>query len=202
MRRRPAALCVLALAGLGLVACGDDGGDKAAPTTSTTAGPMAVADLAGPDGRPLGRVTFAESGGKIVVEGRLTDLPPGFHGFHVHAVGKCEPGPSGPGSGVAGTSAFTSAGGHMTVGTQAHPAHAGDQPVLLVLTDRTSEIRFTTDRYTLADLLNSEGRAVIVHANPDNYGNIPTRYARTVDTMTQATGDAGDRIACGVVKRP
>jgi Cu-Zn family superoxide dismutase len=72
----------------------------------------------------------------------------------------------------------------------------------MVLNDRSGEIRFTTDRYTLADLLNPEGRAVIVHANPDNYGNIPTRYARTVDTMTQATGDAGDRIACGVVKRP
>ena len=194
MRRSPLVLVAVALAGLLVVACGD--GDEenlsSAQTPSTTTPAGAVADLTGPDGRSVGRVTFQESSGRIVVEGRLTDLPPGFHGFHVHAVGKCEP----------GATPFTSAGGHLTLGTQAHPVHAGDQPVVLVLGDRTSEIRFTTDRYSLADLLTPEGRAVIVHANPDNYGNVPARYVRQVDAMTQATGDAGDRIACGVVKRP
>lgn len=200
MTRTRRTVVALALAGTLLVACGDDGDDDegaagaraAAQTTSTTPPPAAVADVAGPDGRPLGRVTFTEEGGRIVVEGKLNGLPPGFHGFHVHAVGKCEP----------GTSPFTSAGGHMVVGDQTHPAHAGDQPVLLVLNDGSSDIRFASDRYTLGDLLGPEGRAVIVHANPDNYGNIPTRYTRRVDAMTQSTGDAGDRIACGVVRRP
>ena len=189
-------LVAVALAGSVFAACGggdgDGNGDSAAQTTSTTTPPGAVADLTGPDGRSVGRVTFVESAGRIVVDGRLNDLPPGFHGFHVHAVGKCEP----------GASPFTSAGGHLVLGTQTHPVHAGDQPVVFVLGDGTGEIRFTTDRYKLADLLNPEGRAVIVHANPDNYGNVPTRYVRQVDAMTQATGDAGDRIACGVVKRP
>ena len=194
MSGRRLVLGIVVLAGLALVSCGDGDEDdvSATQTTSTTTPPAAVADLTGPDGKSVGRVTFVEDGGRIVVEGRLNDLPPGFHGFHVHAAGKCEP----------GATPFTSAGGHMVLGTQSHPVHAGDQPVVLVLGDETGEIRFTTDRYKLADLLNPEGRAVIVHANPDNYANVPTRYVRQPDAMTLATGDAGDRIACGVVKRP
>ena len=197
-RNRTTSLAALALAGVLLAACGDDdadtsaGQDTEAAVTSTTTAAGAVADMMGADGRSRGRVTFAESGGRVAVEGKLTGLPPGFHGFHVHATGKCEAGPP----------AFTSAGGHLVVGDQAHPIHAGDQPVILVLADQTAEIRFTTDRFKLSDLLSPEGRAVMVHANPDNYANVPARYVPEVDAMTKATGDAGDRIACGVVKRP
>ena len=177
-----------------LAACGDDDGDenRAAQNTTTIpapAAPVVAADMVAADGSPAGRVTFTETGGRLTVEARLTNLPPGFHGFHVHAVGKCE----------RGNPAFMSAGGHMVIGDQAHPVHAGDQPVLLVLADRTAELRFTTDRYKLSDLQTPEGRAVIVHANADNYANVPTRYVREPDATTKSTGDAGDRIACGVV---
>jgi len=192
MSQHRLSLAALALAGTLLAACGggdDDPSEPAAQTTVTTSAPQVAADMIAADGTPAGRVTFVEAGGRLVVEGRFTNLPPGFHGFHIHAVGKCE----------RGTPAFTSAGGHLSVGDQAHPAHAGDQPVILALLDRTAEIRFTTDRYKLSDLLVPEGRAVIVHAEPDNYGNVPTRYARQTDATTKATGDAGDRIACGVV---
>ena len=87
----------------------------------------------------------------------------------------------------------------MVLAEQAHPVHAGDQPVVLVMADRSASIRFSTDRYRMSDLMNAEGRTVIVHANPDNYGNVPTRYVRDTDATTKATGDAGDRIACGVI---
>ena len=50
------------------------------------------------------------------------------------------------------------------------------------------------------DLFDADGSAVIVHAGPDNYANIPTRYTGPVpDATTLATGDAGGRVACGVV---
>ena len=184
----------MAALALTLAACGggDDDGDSATQTTVTTApapAPAVAADMVAADGSPAGRVTFTEEGGRLTVDARLTNLPPGFHGFHIHATGKCE----------RGTPAFTSAGGHMVVGEQAHPAHAGDQPVVLVMSDRSAELRFTTDRYTLSDLQAAEGRAVIVHALPDNYANVPTRYVRRPDATTLSTGDAGDRIACGVV---
>jgi len=177
-----------------LAGCGNgEDTEGASQTTVTTAPPGAVADMVAADGSPVGRVTFVETGGRLAVEARLTNLPPGFRGFHIHATGKCE----------RGSPAFTSAGGHMVVGDQAHPVHAGDQPVLMVLTDRTAEIRFTTDRYRLSDLLLvTDGRAVVVHANADNYANIPTRYVREADAVTKSTGDAGDRIACGVVTGP
>ena len=185
---------MIALA-LTLAACGggdddeDAGAGGGAQTTVTTAAPGTAADMIAADGSPAGRVTFTEAGGRLTVEARLVNLPPGFHGFHIHATGKCE----------RGTPPFTSAGGHMVLGEQAHPAHAGDQPVVLVMADRSVEMSFTTDRYRLSDLQVPEGRAVIVHALPDNYANVPTRYVRQPDATTLATGDAGDRIACGVV---
>ncbi len=184
-------LVAVALAGTLLAACGgDDDDDSSAQTTVTTSPPGVTVDMVGTDGSPVGRVTFVETGSHLAVEARFTNLPPGIHGFHVHAVGKCDQ----------GSPAFTSAGGHMVLGEQVHPAHAGDQPVLLVLADRTAELRFTTDRYKLSDLRVPDGRAVIVHANADNYANVPTRYVREPDATTKATGDAGDRIACGVVR--
>lgn len=188
--RRTAVLT--ALAALALTACGsDDEPAVQAPTAGPPAAatPGARADLVNAQGQPVGDVTFTEEGGKVVVEGKVRGLPPGFHGFHVHAVGTCEP-------------PFTSAGGHLTAGAQDHPTHAGDQPVVMVLADGTGETRFVTDRYKLADILPPDGSAVIVHAGADNYANVPTRYAGSIDQMTKDTGDAGGRLACGVIRRP
>ncbi len=183
-------MVAIVLAGALLAACGGDDDDSESSTQTTLTGtPPVAVDMVAADGSPVGRVTFVETDGRLAVEARLTNLPPGIHGFHVHAVGRCEP----------GSPAFTSAGGHMAIGDQAHPAHAGDQPVLLVLANRTAELRFTTDRYKLSDLLVPGGRAVIVHANADNYANVPACYVREPDATTKSTGDAGDRIACGVV---
>ncbi len=130
----------------------------------------------------LGAVTFTQQGGRMTVHAVLSALPEGFHGFHIHAVGEC-----------AGN--FTSAGGHLSPAGSPHPAHMGDMPSLLMNPDGTAELRFVSDRLTMADLLDADGSAVMVHADPDNYGNIPTRYAPEPDATTLGTGYAGARIA-------
>jgi superoxide dismutase, Cu-Zn family len=149
----------------------------------------AEAKLYDTSGNEVGKARLTQQGsGNVVVQIRAHDLPPGFHGFHVHAVGECAP-------------PFTSAGGHFDLDQHNHRDHSGDLPVLLVNADRTANARLNTDRFTVADLFDGDGSALIIHANPDNYANIPTRYASAPDAMTLATGDAGDRIACGALEK-
>jgi len=151
--------------------------------------------LRGTDGANVGRVTLKQTGDTVVVRGRAESLTPGFHGFHIHAVGICDPAaPAGP---------FTTAGGHYTGGEPAHGNHAGDMPPLLVTADGRASSQFVTDRFGLAELRDFDGSAVMVHAGPDNLANIPTRYTSGgvpgPDATTLATGDAGARVACGVI---
>ncbi len=151
---------------------------------------IAQALLVDPGGKSLGAVQLVELNGRLNVIGKVRGLSPGFHGFHIHEKGECI-GRSDP--------PFASAGGHLRAAGDNHPGHAGDMPVLLVGADRTAQASFTTDRVKLADVLDN-GAALIIHALPDNYANIPTRYAAGApDATTLATGDSGGRVACGVV---
>jgi Cu-Zn family superoxide dismutase len=161
--------------------------------TAVAQGDSAVARLRDASGNQVGTVKVSElRSGDVEVQATVQGLPPGFHGFHVHAIGQCDP-PD-----------FTSAGGHFNPTGNPHPSHAGDQPVLLINSDGTGRLEFVTDRYSIDDLFDADGSAYIVHANPDNYANIPTRYhSHTYDVFgpdpdTLATGDAGARLACGV----
>ena len=63
--------------------------------------------------------------------------------------------------------------GHLKPADQIHGAHAGDMSSLLVKGNGTATLRLTTDRFTLADLRDADGSAVMVHAGPDNFANIP-----------------------------
>ena len=146
-------------------------------------------------GNRVGKVSMRQKGKVVQVEASVRSLTPGFHGFHVHTTGLCEAGaPAGP---------FTTAGGHYTGGSPSHGDHAGDLPSLLVLADGTGYLSFVTDRFTLAQLADADGSAVMVHAGRDNFANIPTRYTAGgvpgPDAATLGAGDAGSRAACGVV---
>jgi len=149
-------------------------------------------DLYNAAGASVGFVKLTKQGDKVIVRGETMGLTAGFHGFHVHAVGQC-------------VAPFTSAGGHYNPGGASHGSHAGDMPSLLVLDDGTAEAQFATDNYSIDELFDSDGSAIIIHAAPDNFANIPTRYESTTegvfgpDSATLATGDSGGRIACGVV---
>jgi superoxide dismutase, Cu-Zn family len=168
-------------------------GASATMISTTAEAKEARAKLLNADGHRVGTVWFQEDDGIVGVRVKVNGLLPGFHGFHVHETGICTP-PS-----------FTSAGFHFHPnesggGGTPHPSEAGDMPVLLVNADGTGEAKFQTDRFSVAELVHGDGTAIIVHAAPDNYANIPTRYASAPDATTLNTGDAGGRIACGVVE--
>lgn len=162
---------------------------------------FAVADLVSPDGEPRGTVELAEVEGGTLVTVEAVDLPPGFHGLHVHATGLCEPdseNPSDPGE----RGAFLSAGGHLKGDDDeaVHPEHAGDLPPLYVADDGSGKIVTFTDRLDRDQLLDDDGSTVMIHEKSDNLANIPERYAPDgPDEDTQNAGDGGSRIACGVV---
>ena len=190
MRR---AWIIVAVAALGTVALVTGLGVALASGGSERAEQRAVATLTDAGGQEVGVAVFKERHGMVDVRAEVSGATPGFHGFHVHGTGAC-------------LAPFTSAGGHFNPGAMSHGDHAGDMPPLLVNQDGTAELRFQTDRFSLSDLFDADGSAVIVHAGRDNVANIPSRYhSHTYDTFgpdtdTLATGDAGARAACGVVE--
>jgi Cu-Zn family superoxide dismutase len=149
----------------------------------------ARARLRNPAGNVIGEVKFKQEKDGVSVRVKVQGLTPGFHGFHIHTIGSC----------VAPD--FVSAGGHFNPHGQSHPAHAGDMPVLLINADGSGEVRLTDGLFKVADLFDADGSAIIVHAGPDNYANIPSRYAPNgPDATTLATGDSGGRVACGTIE--
>ncbi|WP_349270034.1 superoxide dismutase [Mycolicibacterium parafortuitum] len=149
-------------------------------------------------------IVFSDGYATVTVETTGTgQLAPGFHGMHIHSVGKCEANSVAPTGGAPAN--FNSAGGHFQVpGHSGHPA-SGDLSSLQVREDGSAMLVTTTDAFTAEDLLDGAGTAIIIHEKPDNFANIPPeRYqqidgAPPPDQNTLATGDAGARVACGVI---
>lgn len=122
-----------------------------------------------------------------------------FHGLHLHA--------NADGTGCVPGTGFTGVGGHWDVSGQTHGNHTGDLPSLHRQDDGGAEAVVVVDQYVASDII---GKAVIVHAGPDNFGNIPLGPATNQYTDngtaysgaggTAATGNAGARFACGVLE--
>ncbi len=199
---------------------GDAGARRACGPVRPTTGPFperttpivgADAVLLSESGSNRGRVTFAGEGSGAEVQVSAFGLSPGWHGVHVHDVGSCAP-------------SFASAGGHYNPTNSSHAHHAGDMPPLLVKQDGTGSATFTSDRFSVGELLGADV-AVVIHENPDNLAHIPAQdivnpdgsYAQrsyyykpdpAVDNFvagpapdtTLLTGDAGARVACGPVR--
>lgn len=145
----------------------------------------AKAALKSADGKDAGSVTLTQAPGGVLLSVSVKGLPAGEHAFHVHAVGKCE-------------APFTSAGGHFNPGNKKHGmmamdgAHAGDMPNLHIpasgeLTVEVMNSAITLEKGKPNSLLDDDGSAMIIHAGKDDY-------------KTDPTGEAGGRIACGVVQ--
>jgi Cu-Zn family superoxide dismutase len=148
------------------------------------AGATAVAEMKSASGSKVtGTVTFTEKDGKTEVAIDLKGLKPGDHGIHIHEKGDCSA-PDGK-----------SAGDHFNPAKAQHGApdapmhHAGDLGNITAGEDGTAQKTVTVDFLTVADGEKSAvGRAVIVHEKQD-------------DLKSQPAGNAGARVACGVVAK-
>jgi superoxide dismutase, Cu-Zn family len=169
-------------------------------------GEKLTAQLKLADGTTAATADIEFAGGFATVTVETTapgQLAPGFHGLHIHSVGKCEANSVAPAGGAPGD--FNSAGGHFQkAGHTAHPA-SGDLTSLQVRQDGTAKLVTTTDAFTAEDLLGGAKTAIIIHEKADNFVNIPPERYQQVngnpppDETTMATGDAGKRVACGVI---
>lgn len=139
----------------------------------------ATVSLQKTDGTPAGSAIATVTPEGLSVAVSVTGITAGDHGVHVHMTGKCE-GPK-----------FESAGSHWNPTNAKHGlenpdgAHAGDMPNLTVANDGTGTLTFVLKSGTMAQLLDADGSAFVVHAGPD-------------DQKTDPSGNSGDRVACGV----
>lgn len=179
--------------------------------TASAHGRWAEARLRSADGTRLGSVSFADDrdseGTAVTVWLRRTAGVEAFHGLHIHANDTtangdgCIADPAQPSS-----TWFLSADGHWKDDpAQLHGHHTGDLPSVFVNADGSVRLRVIVDKLTPSQVV---GRAVVLHAGPDNFGNVPVgalpdQYTAgpTALAKTQGTGNAGDRFGCGVVGR-
>ena len=140
-------------------------------------------------GKPAGTVTIKETANGLELDTKLTGLPPGEHGFHLHEKGSCAPAEK-EGKPAAGGAA----GGHYDpADTKAHKGpggggHKGDLPKLEVDAQGAAVAKLTVPGLTLAEV---RGKALVIHEGGDNYSDTP-----------KPLGGGGARIACGVIPEP
>ena len=149
----------------------------AAPAPVTRA--VAVLSPLGSSG-VSGTATFTKVEGGVKVSARVTGLKEGAHGFHVHEFGDCS------------AADGLSAGGHFNPTAEPHAGphdaqrHTGDLGNITAGADGVATVEYVDSRASFEGPNSVLGRGVIVHANADDF-------------KTQPTGNAGGRVACGVI---
>ena len=140
--------------------------------------PYAVAQIRGGQDAPnlSGQVKFYQQPEWVLVVAQITGLPrnstTGFFALHIHEGGSCL------GQG------FSETGGHYNPDRVEHPKHAGDLPPLLIC-QGGAFLAVKTDRFRVPEII---GRTVVIHSGADDF-------------HTQPAGNAGTKIACGVIQR-
>jgi Cu-Zn family superoxide dismutase len=147
----------------------------------------ASASFINAQGNDIGSATLTETPSGVLISLDLRGLPTGEHAFHIHEKGVCNP-----------ADKFMSAGGHFNVHDKKHGylveggPHPGDMPNLVIATDGNLRANVLNTAVTLSSregsLFGPDGTALVIHDRPDDY-------------KSQPAGNAGDRIACAVIKR-
>ena len=134
-------------------------------------------------GKNVGKADFKAGPEGVLISFDVAGLTPGWHGLHIHTTGNCDD----------HADHFKMAGGHLAGKDEKHGfmnadgPHKGDLPNIWVHADGTAKVEFFGEDLDLADLMDTDGSAVMIHAGPDDY-------------KTDPSGDSGDRLACGVIK--
>ena len=167
------------LAGALLLASATLGAAEMGPKT-------AKAELKDAQGKVVATAKLKQMKSGVKISLAATALPAGMHAFHIHAVGSCEP-PD-----------FKSAGGHFNPGHKEHGlknpqgSHAGDMPNFTVGANGKGKTSYVNTHVTLGagdnSLFHEGGTALVIHATAD-------------DNMSDPAGNAGPRIACGVINK-
>ena len=147
--------------------------------------PKATADIKDASGKSLGEAVLVQRDGTVEIDVTLTGLPQGTHAFHIHEIGRCD-------------APFESAGGHFNPDGKKHgkdnPAgpHAGDLPNIEVSDSGRVKLQVAVKGVSIDSgpgaLLDGDGSALVVHEGADDY-------------KTDPSGNAGKRLACGVIHR-
>ena len=166
--------------------------NRSGEATEPVVGLLAEATMESPSGGFVGTVRFRQAVSGVLIMADLKGLAPGGHAFIIHETGTCTPD-------------FDAAGDHFNPAEVEHgfihpawkrggarEAHGGDLPNIYAASDGTARADFFTEGITLDEyqdhtVFDADGSAIIVHENPDSYG--------------EAESDTGSRLACGVIKR-
>ncbi|MBR6510607.1 MAG: superoxide dismutase family protein [Clostridia bacterium] len=140
--------------------------------------PQAIALIKGEKTAPTisGTIKFYQKSNRVLIVADIIGLPhtdTGFFGLHIHEGNDC------------GGIDFSNSKGHFNPSNSPHPKHAGDLPPLM-LCGNMAHLSVITDRFKVSDII---GRTVIIHNMPDDF-------------TSQPSGNSGQKIACGIIKKP